>query len=305
MASIVVFRERAFVKTGENIITEDYTLSVPTKCTLAVSAVSQGDSYARIFEVYSDGVLKFTRTVMNSFEEQVNLGFLEGGRHTVGIKLATYTGGWVVSGTIIPDYTDAPLITPPLVSEEPISVEPSAQISGPMVVSPPKSDAPIPDEGQPTSSWDFLRIPQTWRIPTQSEIDAKNRDTNRLKAIAETGIKPIAHIEAIPTMDWAQSSSIPLSVQAVNDRLKDIPTGYLPMLDVPSGVLGSPEYGPTEMPYLTGPFSAHKDNYGRDVLSFGESFSMEPNMILLGMGLAALAAAAFFKRNEIAKYLKR
>jgi hypothetical protein len=103
-----------------------------------------------------------------------------------------------------------------------------------------------------------------------------------------------------------ESSSIPLSVQAVNDRLKDIPTSFLPQLEFGTGTMGSPEYGPTELSNLTGGiFNAHKDNYGRDVLSYGSDFAMEPNMILLGMGMAALAAAAFFKRNEIAKYLKR
>jgi hypothetical protein len=137
-----------------------------------------------------------------------------------------------------------------------------------------------------------------------SEIDARN--LNGIKAItqSEVSIPQIPDIQIIPSIPLAESSSFPLSVQAMNDRLKDMPTGLLPQLPL-SFDRPSAEYGPTEFGNLVGNFSVHKDNFGREVLTLGENFSMEPQMVLLGMGIAVLAAAAYFKRNEITKFIKR
>jgi hypothetical protein len=306
-STIPIFLERAFVSTGHHIITEDYTLNVSTKCTAIIYAVAQGDRYARPFEVYSDGVMKHQSTIMNSVTEHVNLGFLEAGRHTLGVKIASFVGGWTVTAGIFPDTVETPTIEPPQVQEDLALIAPAPDIGGPATLAPPATDAPIPDA--PTadpSGWSWLLKPSIRTIPTQAEIDARNRDTNKLLAIAQTGIKQVTHLDIVPSASWVESTSIPLSVQAVNDRLKDLPMGYLPQLDFGSGTMGSPEYGPTELSSLTGGlFASHRDNFGRDVVSFGSDFSMESNMILLGMGLAALAAAAFFKRNEIAKLIKR
>ncbi|MBU1173456.1 MAG: hypothetical protein KKD44_28145 [Proteobacteria bacterium] len=307
MARIVVFKDKTFVSTGQNIITEDYTLDIPSKCTAIINAVAQGDAYARTFEVYSDGILKHKATIINSVNEHVNMGFLDAGRHVIGIKINTSVGMWNVNGEVISDTIELPEITPPLIYEDPMIIEPARDLTGPMTLSPPISDAPMPQAPyEDKTGWAYLLKPSTWRIPTQAEIDSRNRDTNRARAIADTGIIQVTHLEAFPKADWLQSNSAPLSVQAVNDRLKDISAGSLPNLDFPSGVIGSPEYGPTELNDLTGGlFAAHKDNFGRDVVSFGSDFSMEPGMILLGMGLAALAAAAFFKRDDIAQAIKK
>lgn len=307
MARVEVFTNRAFVSTGHHIITEGYTLSVSTKSTAIIDAVSQGDRYARRFEVYSDGVMKHSSVIMNSVTEHVNLGFLEAGSHTLGIKITTFVGGWTVTAAVIPDTIETPTIEPPQVQEDEALIEPAPDIGSPTTLAPPATDAPIPQA--PTadpSGWAWMLKPSIRTIATQEEIDNRNRDTNRLLAIAQTGIKQVTHLDVVPSASWRESTSIPLSVQAVNDRLKDMPSSWLPQLDFGSGTMGSPEYGPTELSSLTGGlFAAHRDNFGREVVSFGSDFSMESNMILLGMGLAALAAAAFFKRNEIAKLIKR
>jgi len=307
MAKIEVFNNQAFVHTGHNIIKKSYYLPVKTKCTAIIEAVSQGDKYGRAFEVYSDEIIKHKANVANSVRTQVNLGLLEIGWHTLGIKLTTFVGSWIVNANVEVDAIESPTIAPTTIPEEPTQIAPSIGIAGPAVLVPPATDFPESLAELPPSDstgWEWLTLPAIGRVATQEEIDARNRDTNRAKAIAETGIVEVAHLDIIPSPNWMESTSIPLSVQAVNDRLKDIPTGWLPQLEFASG-LGRAEYGPTELGALTGVFNSHKDNYGRDMFSIGDSFSMEPSMLLLGAGLAALAAAVFFKRNEITKLIKR
>jgi len=310
LAKIRIFDNRSFVQTGQNIQVGNFYLPTRTKSTAVVSAVSQGDRYARPFEVYLDGILKHKSTIMNSINEHIDLGLLDEGFHKLGIKIATISGAWVVTADVITDTIDSVEITPVPISSNPIEIAPSVDMASPRTTSPPIIGAPLQERGtmatEDRTGWEWLTKPPITRIATQEEIDAHNRDTSRAKAIAETGIVEIHHLDVIPSPNWMESNSVPLSVQAVNDRLKDIPTGILPQLNFASGTMGSAEYSPTEISNLTsGLLNAHKDNFGRDVLSFGDNFSMEPNMLLLGAGLAALAAVAFLKRDEITKIIKR
>jgi hypothetical protein len=301
--------DKAFVATGENIISEDYTIDLPSKGTIALSGMAQGDPYARILEVYADGIIKYQNAVINNFNIQVNLGFLESGRHVVGVKIPTSIGSWLVNGTVILDRVEVPDIAPFVENQDTwdmLDIEPSRTITGPSTLAPPETDLPVRVEAPVERGiWDWLTKPSKRLFPTQDEIDVQGRELARIKVAAENLVPHVNYLDAVPpSQDFVQSNSVPLSVQAMNDRLKDIPTGNLPQFDFPSGTLGSPEYGPTEMPYLANSF--HKDNFGRDVVSFAPNFSAETNMILLGAGVAAIiAAAAFYQRDTIAKYLKR
>lgn len=307
MAEIKVYVDKAFVATGENVIGEDYMVSYPlAKGTLVLSGVAQGDPYARQLEVYADGVLKYQNAVINSFNTQVNLGNLTQGRHTVGVKIPTSVGSWTVNGAVVLDTIETPDIVPFETTQEWTEppLEPSRTITGPATIAPPASDVPVQDAPMVSGLWEQLTKPSLRLFPTQEEIDAQNREIARIKVAAENIIPQVTHLDLIaPTPDFAESSSIPLAVQAASDRLKEIPTGNLPQFDFPSGTLGSPEYGPTELSYLASSF--HKDNFGRDVFTVG-GFSAETNMILLGAGVAALvAAAAYTQRDKLAKIIKR
>lgn len=307
MARIEVFESKTFVKTGHNIIKGPFFLPVATKCTAIVDAVSQGDNYARKFEVYIDGVMKLTRVIANKISEQVNLGVLDYGSHELGIKLTTFVGSWIVNAHVEADVIETLTITPPTISEDLIPIIPAPDIAPPSTPVPPITDAPMP-EAPPTSAWDWLTIEPLRRLLTQDEINARGKQAAKAIADAVTGLKEVLHFEMAPTPTWGESNMIPLSVAAASDRLNELSMGIMPHLEVDAGARGTPFQGYGEVGKLTSVFGSHRDAFGREIFSadvFGQEFSVEPQMVLLGAGLATIAAALYLKKDAIVKAIKK
>jgi hypothetical protein len=169
MAKIDVFNDITFTNTGETPITKTYNLPYTTKCTAIINAVSNGDGYARNFNVYSDGVQKLHTVVSHSINEQVNLGVLDAGIHTLGITISTWVGYWVASASVEADLADFPIIVPETVGDASIvQVTPPADISGPMTISPPVSQAPETTVAEDKSIWSYLTSQPLARILQKS-----------------------------------------------------------------------------------------------------------------------------------------
>ena len=306
MARIEVFDSRTFVKTGHNIIKGPFFLPVATKCTAVVDAVSQGDRYAREFEVYVDGVRKLTKTVVNQVREHVNLGVLDYGSHELGIKLTTFVGSWIVNAHVEADVIETLTITPPTIHEDLTPIIPAPDIAPPSTPTPPTTDAP--SAPQPSSGWDWLTVEPLKKLLTQDEINAHGKRAAKAIADVVEGIKEVVHFDMAPTPTWGESNMIPLSVAAASDRLNELSMGLMPHLEVDAGARGTPFQGYGEVGKLTTMFGSHRDAFGREIFSadvFGQELSVEPQMVLLGAGLAAIAAALYIKKDAIAKAIKK
>jgi hypothetical protein len=314
MTDVQVFDNQVFKGTGHMVVENSFTMPVTANCTAIVSANSQGDSYARYFDVYVDGVQKKETVVADSINDQVALDILEQGTHKLGLVITTFVGQWMVSAKVHADTVDSVVISPVMPTAEADTVEPDMGLSDANVFSPPVMDAPasVTNPNPDTTPTAYIATQPLTRVATQEDIDRTSIDTVRSKVTAEEGPKPWYLPDITPPTQVQEILTSILSVNGIGDRTKD---GLLPSIDlsaIPSQLSESvsqiPQLDSGELSKLVGAWTSHKDDYGRNVFTanaFGQSFDIEPIGILAGMGVALVAATAYIKRNEIMKLLQR